>query len=280
MLLAFSETKSDYGRYLYPYVVWALPEAGETPADFFRRGFLPASPLLDRFYLCRNIRVDLARFKPSSENRRILRKGQGIEVALTPRSEFDYSPARREHWKRYADERFGNDIMSFDRLDRLMSSPVISHLLCFREQATGRELGTALMYIQAPDVAYYYYAFYDLELLKENLGMYMMTRCVAHFAERGFAHVHLGTCYSRRALYKAQFAGVEFMNGYTWSSNVDELKFLVRREEEGNTTVHLFDNPDYLAGFLHGDRAHLAGSGGHFRLAPGATGACEPRPLV
>jgi hypothetical protein len=47
--LLFSEAKSDYGHYLYPYVIWAVPEAGEVPADLFNAGFLPSSNRLDRF---------------------------------------------------------------------------------------------------------------------------------------------------------------------------------------------------------------------------------------
>ena len=80
MKLLFSEQNSDYEHYQFPYAVWAVPEAGETPADIFNAGFLPSSRNLDRFYLCRQVRVNLAKFKPSSENRRILRKGEGIGV--------------------------------------------------------------------------------------------------------------------------------------------------------------------------------------------------------
>ncbi len=98
MILLFSESSSDYSRYIYPYVIWAVPEPGETPADLLGQGFLPSSPKLDRFYLCRNIRVDLRRYTPSSENRRVLRKGAGIEVELIPRAQFDYSAARRQAW--------------------------------------------------------------------------------------------------------------------------------------------------------------------------------------
>src|SRR5688572_8741396 len=74
MKLLFSEAKADYDHYIFPYAIWAFPEAGETPGDLFNQGFLPSSRNLDRFYLCRQVRVNLAQFKPSSENRRILRK--------------------------------------------------------------------------------------------------------------------------------------------------------------------------------------------------------------
>lgn len=248
MKLAFSELKSDYARYTYPYVVWAFPEAGETPADFFERGFLPASPDLSRFYLCRNIRVQLGQFELSSENRRILRKGAGILSEIVPRTEFDYTEARRHSWKTYADQRFGEDVMGFTRMDRLMNSPVISHLLVYREEATGKELGTALLYLEPDRVAYYYFAFYDLAAFQRSLGMFMMTSAVQHFANIGYGAIHLGTCYSERALYKTQFAGVQFCNGAGWSANLDELKFLIRREQ-APVDKHLFDTPEYLERF-------------------------------
>jgi hypothetical protein len=82
--------------------------------------------------------------------------------------------------------------MSFTRLDTLLSFPVISHLLHFREQATGRDAGTALLFLAEPDVAYYYYAFYDLAHFARSLGLFMMTEAVRFFAERGVAHLHLG----------------------------------------------------------------------------------------
>ena len=75
MKLLFSEHKSNYDRYQFPYAIWAVPEPGETPAELFNAGFLPSSRNLDRFYLCRQIRVNQSAYKPGTENRRILRKG-------------------------------------------------------------------------------------------------------------------------------------------------------------------------------------------------------------
>ena len=85
MKLLFSEYKSDYDHYIFPYAIWGFPEGEETAADCFNRGFLPSSVNMDRFYLCRNIRVSLADFEPSSENRRIMRKGEGIGARLVSR---------------------------------------------------------------------------------------------------------------------------------------------------------------------------------------------------
>ncbi len=232
MNLLFSEQKSDYDHYQFPYAVWAVPEPGETPADIFNAGFLPSSRDLDRFYLCRQVRVALAAFKPSSENRRILRKGAGVEVRLVPRDQYDYTPERRQFFKTYADIKFGKDVMTFERLDALFAAPIISHLLVFTDTATRKEVGVATLYLEGKSLAFYYYAFYDLNYYARNLGMFMMTSAVELFAERGFKHLYLGTCYSRNALYKTQFAGAEFFNGFRWSGDLDELKFIIQRDKK------------------------------------------------
>ena len=256
MKLLFSEDRSDYAHYRYSYVIWAVPEPGETPADFFNAGFLPASRSLDRFYLGRQIRVNLAQFELSSENRRILRKGQGVNVELVPRDQFDYTPARREFFKNYADTKFGADIMTYERLDSLFAGPVISHLLVFSDAQTGAEMGVALLYLEGSRLAYYYYAFYDLNQLSRNLGMFMMTAAVELFAGRGCQHLYLGTCYSQRALYKWQFAGVEFFNGNRWSQNLAELKYLLERDQKAGHQ-HLLETEDYRAAFCPGGLGEL-----------------------
>src|SRR5271170_386212 len=172
MKLLFSEQKSDYANYQFPYAVWAVPEDGETPADIFNAGFLPSSRNLDRFYLCRQVRVNLSRFQPSSENRRICRKNENIEPTLVARRDFDYSSERRQGFKNYADIKFGNDVMTFERLDGLFASPIISHLLVFNDTQSGAEVGVAALHIQGGQLAYYYYAFYDLNYYSRNLGMF------------------------------------------------------------------------------------------------------------
>jgi hypothetical protein len=257
MKLLFSEHKSDYAHYLFPYAIWAIPDAGETPADIFNAGFLPSSRDLDRFYLCRHIRIELARFHSSSENRRILRKGADINVELVPREKFDFTPERRGFYKTYADIRFGKDVMTAERLDALFSSPIISHLLVFTDAKTGAEVGTATLYLEGRALAYYYYAFYDLNYYNRNLGMFMMTSAVALFAENGFRHLYLGTCYSRNALYKTQFAGAEFFNGYRWSDNLAELKYIIRRDKQ-DLHQHLLEAAEYQQEFCNGDVGEVA----------------------
>jgi len=264
MKLLFSEEAADYEHYQFPYAIWAIPEAGEAPSDIFNAGFLPSSRNLDRFYLCRQVRVNLGKFKPSSENRRILRKGEGIEVKLVPREKYDYTPERRQFFKTYADIKFGKDVMSFERLDSLFGSPIISHLLTFNDIKTGAEIGVATLYLEGKNLAYYYYAFYDLNYYARNLGMFMMTSAAVLFGERGFAHLYLGTCYSQTALYKTQFAGAEFFNGFRWSGDMDELKFIIKRDKK-ELYQHLLETQAYRDEFYKGDLGKIVETSG-FRM--------------
>jgi arginyl-tRNA--protein-N-Asp/Glu arginylyltransferase len=256
MKLLFSEQAVDYSHYQFSYAIWAVPEPGETPADIFQAGFLPSSRQLDRFYLCRQIRVALKKFQLSSENRRILRKCGGVNVELVTRANFDYTPERRAFFKCYADAKFGANVMSYERLDSLFNAPIISHLLVFNDSKTGQEIGVATLYVEGGKLAYYYYAFYDLSYFNRSLGMFMMTSAAELFAGRGMSHLYLGTCYSDRALYKTQFAGVEFFNGFCWSSNLEELKFLLQRDQK-KSDQHLLETEAYRAQFYEGELGNI-----------------------
>jgi arginyl-tRNA--protein-N-Asp/Glu arginylyltransferase len=260
MKLLFSEAPSDYGRYLFPYVIWAVPEPGENPAKLFNAGFLPSARGLDQFAMCRNLRVELAKFRLSSENRRVLRKGEGIAMQLVPRSEFDLTPARKEFYLRYAEARYGKGVMPAARLELTFNSPVATHLLVFTDAQSGEELGVAVLYLDAPHLAFYRFSFYDLNHFNRSLGLFMMTSAVAYFAQEKFAHLYLGTCYSERALYKTQFAGVEFFNGFRWSQTLEELKFQLRREQQSNST-HLLESEEYRREFFEGSLEKIAAAG-------------------
>ena len=87
--------------------------------------------------------------------------------------------------------------------------------------------------------------------------MFMMTSAVALFAERGFKHLYLGTCYSQTALYKTQFAGAEFFNGFRWSDDLDELKFIIKRDKK-ELDQHLLETDEYREKFYTGDLGRIA----------------------
>ncbi len=248
MKLLFSEYKSDYSNYIFPYAICAIPEQNEQSADILDRGFLPGSYNLDRFYMCRHIRVKLADYAPSSENRRILRKGEGVSFSLVGSKDFELTKERQQFCKNYADVKFGRDVMTNEKLERLFSSPVCSHVMLFTDAGTRQEVGIVVLYLENPRAAFYYYAFYDLNHANKSLGMYMMTATVGLLQEAGFQHLYLGSCYSRNALYKTQFKGVQFWNGFRWSMDIEELKYLIDRDAN-DVDKHLLETKEYLEKF-------------------------------
>jgi len=263
MKLLFSEAVPDPLHYVYPYVVWGFLEPGETPADALAAGFLPSTPAVDRFYLVRQIRVPLSEWKATSENRRVLRLASSMRVELIPRAAFEYSAIRRASWLAFAEARFGCGVMSGERLDRLMAAAVVTHLLHFTDGITGADLGTVLLYLEAPCLAFYYYAFYSLAPEARHVGMAMMTRAVEHFAQAGVSYLYLGSCYHESALYKTQFEPLEFFNGFRWSRNREELKHLIRVALAGK---HRLETPEFLS-FQSAPPSELAAPSS-FRMRP------------
>lgn len=251
MKILFSEYKSDYSNYIFPYAIWALPENDEKPGRFFERGFLPSGYELNRYYMCRHVRVDLASFEPSSENRRIMRKGEDVSAKLVEKSQFQLTPERLKFCKKYADLKFGQNVMSLERLQRLFTSPVCSHVMIFTDDSTAEEIGFIVLLLDGKMAAFYYYAFYDLDYPNKSLGMYLMTFTVQYMRDRSMAFIYLGSCYSKNALYKTQFIGCQFWNGFRWSDNLSELKYLIKRDS-GDVIKHLLETEEFSEQFYQG----------------------------
>jgi hypothetical protein len=106
-----------------------------------------------------------------------------------------------------------------------------------------------------------------VDYFNRSLGLFMMTSAVQFFAEHQFKQLHLGTCYSTSALYKTQFAGVEFFNGFRWSANLAELKSLLRHDEQF-TGRHLLESEEFRNEFYHGDLSEITAASG-FRVQLG-----------
>ena len=142
--------------------------------------------------------------------------------------------------------------------------------------ATGAEVGAVTLFLEPDALAYYYYVFFDLNHSGRNLGLFMMTTAAEWFAARGFRHLYLGSCYSQNALYKTQFAGIEFFNGFRWSDNLAELKCVLARGR-GEIQEHLLESEAYRAAFCVNDQAGspcraASGFGSGLRSFPRASG--------
>jgi hypothetical protein len=247
MKLFFSEFKADYSKYHFPYQVWLLKEEGDSQEQLYSSGFLPMRNIPNVYYLSRSVRVGLKGFEISSENRRILKKTENFNSRLFALNEFEYGPRVQKMCKDYANQRLRGIITSAS-IKNIFSGKVYSHVFVFENKKNREEAGFAVVRI-TEKIIQYGHSFYDLSYLSDNLGARMMLEAVIWAKENQKSHIYLGTCYSQNALYKTEFKGVEFFNGFEWSSDLEELKYLVRRESE----EYLLKDQEYLEKFHEND---------------------------
>lgn len=252
MKLIFSEYNSDYDNYQFSYCIWALPEKGESIASIFASGYLPSGSNPIRYYLSRSLRITCKNFNLSSENRRILNKNKGISISLIKKEELPINEELISMCLNSATERFGINVMSRDRLVGLLSSPHTSHYLTYHMQ--NELVGIVTCFSDGDSILHYNFSFFqsNAETCLNNMAIFMMTKAIYFLNQNKFNHIYLGTIYTKKAKYKLQFSGLEFFNGRKWCKDLNELKFLIRRDE-GSYKHHLLEEPDYINNFLDGD---------------------------
>jgi len=233
MKLFFSEFLPNYQKYYFPYQVWLLKESVDSVDEIYANGFLPFRDKPGVYYLARSLRVDLSRFELSSENRRILRKTENISAEIKPLAEFSYRPEVQKLCVDYAQERFGQGIMPAPTIKSIFTGNVYNQIFVFKD-LTNREVGWAVCFLN-DHLLQFAHSFYDLAYFKQDLGARMMLEAIIWSQNHQRQYAYLGTCYESKALYKTEFKGVEFFNGFTWSANLEELKSLIARY-----------SPDYL----------------------------------
>jgi hypothetical protein len=241
MRFLFSESNPDYNNYTFPYVVWAIPESTEDIQDLYNRGFLPSKA--PYYYLTRSTRLSLHNFRTTYRLRRTLKTGRHIKMHLTSSTQFTLSAAIKSMCLDCATCRFGEGIVSEERLIRIFSPANTTHIMQFTLNDKIIDLVTTNL---INTIAHYNFAFYDITLTKLSPGIFMLTTAAEHFKKNNYTHLYMGTCYSQHFLYKARLEGFEFFNGACWSGNTLELDFLIHRTAK---TGHLFECPDYIRKF-------------------------------
>ncbi len=248
MKYLFGEFPPNYERYQFPYQVWLKTEEGDSISDIYARGFLPLRNRAGVFYLCRSLRVDLDKFSPSSENRRICKKTDNYSYQIMPlcsRSQgkegcLPVDDQLYDFCRYYLKERFGKEIISDIGLRSVFGGEIFNQAYVWFD---GEKLiGYAVCY-QNEHLLHYAHVFYHPDYAKSNLGARMMLQAVMDTQGQHKKYVYLGSIYNESAHYKLEFSGVEFFSGSSWSSNEKELKYLLQRKDDD----YLFRDTDYLS---------------------------------
>jgi arginyl-tRNA--protein-N-Asp/Glu arginylyltransferase len=180
----------------------------------------------------RSVRIDLRKFELSSENRRILKKVEHIDMveASLPYENYTWSLAKMA--KDFYDTKFGVGIMSANKIKEILTTPEKSN---FNTLLVYGGMGYAICFTSggATSFIHYSYPFYDLNQASKDMGMGMMLKAILRAKERGLAYIYLGSLQRPGDAYKLQFAGLEWFDGGpdgsgTWQSNIDTIKNILK----------------------------------------------------
>ncbi|WP_337041618.1 GNAT family N-acetyltransferase [Emticicia sp. 17c] len=244
MKIFFSENRVNYSNYTFDYAIYCLKESQSELAEIYEKGFLPYTGDLtiegDIFYLARSLRVELDSFDDTSENRRVNRLVEPLQITLEVirKEDFDLNdPAFVNFCQEYISQRIGDDNMSLERWQYILSRETGTHILRFTSE--GKFLGFILAALDNT-VLHYWFAFFDTEYMRtHSLGKWMMWRAIRWAKDNGLQYVYLGTAYKPGALYKIRdHKGLSYFDGYKWSKDIEKLKELCKNDLELKEADH------------------------------------------
>jgi arginine-tRNA-protein transferase len=236
-----SENTPDYSSYTFNYTMYALKENQAEWDEIYEKGFLPytGNITIDKeiFYLARSLRVNIANFDDTSENRRVCRLIEPLEIKLdvVDKNVFDiHNTDFKAFCGNYIAERIGDDNMSLERWDYILKQETGTHIFKFYNEK--KVFGYVLAAI-TPKAVQYWFAFFDTEYMRtHSLGKYMMWAVIDWAKQNQKQYVYLGTAYKPAALYKIRdHKGLEYFDGNNWNNDVKQLKAWCETDLEPKT---------------------------------------------
>jgi arginyl-tRNA--protein-N-Asp/Glu arginylyltransferase len=234
----------------FSYQTHILQE-GEQASDFYNQGFVFTRLAKGEMNQIRSLRVDLSKFSLNSENRRILRKNEDLNIELKKLPLENYSWEIHKMGKEFYSQKFGDGTMSAAKIKEMFTNLEESNMngVFTYQNATGHwplansEEGSGNSYLEGrrPEtrgyclcyfddkIIHYAYPFYDLSDINTTLGIGMMTMAINYAKENGFEYIYLGSVADKSAKYKLQFDGLEWWDNDSaeWSDDINQLKDLL-----------------------------------------------------
>ncbi|PIR75054.1 MAG: hypothetical protein CO030_02775 [Candidatus Magasanikbacteria bacterium CG_4_9_14_0_2_um_filter_42_11] len=234
----------------------------------YNRGFVCVRPENGLMQQTRSIRINLSKFDLSSENKRILRKTEGLELNIQSIPYSQYSWEIGKMGKDFYEQKFGDGTFSANKIKELLTGKRddFNKLLCYVIPNEVRDLSedmseklpkdsvgstspaskdpstplrsaqddNAVGYciaVETSDIIHYSYPFYNLHSEFKNVGMGMMLRAIEYAKNNGKKYIYLGSFQRPGDIYKLQFSGMEWFDGEVWSDDVAVLKDVLDDEK-------------------------------------------------
>ncbi len=204
----------------------------------------------------RSLRIDLSKFELSSENKRILKKTENLQLTPYNLTNFNYDWAIGKLAKDFYEKKFGPGVMSANKIKELLTDKeksnfnrVFVYSLSLRGSETHEAirdtdrhaslrssrddssvLGYCIAY-ETNEFIHYSYPFYSIEPntynLAPNIGLGMMLKAIVFAKNQGKKYIYLGSASRPTDTYKLQFAGLEWFDGQHWQTDLEQLKTIL-----------------------------------------------------
>lgn len=197
--------------------------------SLYSKGYLFTRKSKGEMCQTRSVRIDLSKFKLSSENRRVLKKTKNIELTAHD------LPLEQYHWtigkmaKDFYDTKFGERIFSANKVKELLTTHENNFNTILKYSADDKQILGYAICMGTNEILHYSYPFYNLRSTITNLGIGMMTKAIVWAQEQNNKkYVYLGSASRPTDTYKLQFGGAEWFDGKKWNENLEELKRILK----------------------------------------------------
>lgn len=165
----------------------------------------------------RSVRIDLNKFELTSENRRILRKGEeiGFESHTIPYPNYSWEIGKIA--KNFYDKKAGGAFSANKIKELITTNHNFNSFLSFLN------IGYVICY-KNNHIIHYSYPFYDIEKAPKDMGLIMMTKIISESKTEGLKYIYLGSLQRPSDVYKLQFSGIEWFDGKEWKTDLEEVK--------------------------------------------------------
>lgn len=174
----------------------------------------------------RSVRIDLSIFELSSENKRILKKNEGLKIESITLLYKNYSWQIGKLAKDFYATKFGDGTFSANKIKEILTDDVKSNFNLLLKYVKDDMEGYAISY-ESKNILHYSYPFYNLNTATKDLGMGMMLLAILYAKERGKKYIYLGSAQRESDTYKFQFKGIEWFDKQVWSTDEKKLKELL-----------------------------------------------------
>lgn len=210
------------------YLVWNKKslEANASEAvitDAYQNGFVFTRVARGSMDQTRSVRIDLSKFELSSENRRILKKTDGLTLNTVTLPYTDYNWQIGKLAKDFYTDKFGEGTFSANKIKELLTDESSNFNRFFVYTFNQAPVGYCIVY-ENDTLLHYSYPFYDRTTDISNLGLGMMLRAIVHAQETGKKYIYLGSAQRPTDTYKLQFTGLEWFDGKDWQDDQEALK--------------------------------------------------------